>query len=325
MQPGDVSALWGMVDQSQQITENVLSVVTPEVLAAGNALWRGLAAIVIVWTGIQMALSGGPLNVGQAVRMVLAVSIPLGMLQFYTTPLPGTGGMTVPQLIVGMGRFINQIVVADAGQQMGEEVFGAFGSFALRLGEGGFLGENGVSWTSMLTGLPGLLDAAFDLVVTVGVMLLLGVGMLFVWALGQAQVMWSQIALSMALMLGPIFIPWIMVPPLAWLFWGWFRTVLIYSLYAAVASTVFRVMTELGVGVVRAWTESVTADGVDWTGATGLLGAAAQTMVTVPYIVGAGLAASKVGELTQLLVLGGGNLGSGAGQAMRALRTMRGG
>ena len=169
-----------------------------------------------------------------------------------------------------------------------------------------------------------MVEAAFDLVVTIGLMSLLAVGMMFVWALGQAQVMWSQIALAMALLLGPVFIPWIVVPQLAWLFWGWLRTVLIYSLYAAVAATIFRIMAELGVGVVQAWTGSIASDDVTWTGTTGLLRAGEQTLTTIPYIVAAGLAAAKVGELTQLLVLGGGNLGSGAGQAMRAVQYVRG-
>ena len=72
----------------------------------------------------------------------------------------------------------------------------------------------------MLTDLPGLLDTIFDLAVTVIIMAVMAVGLLGVFALGQAQVLWAQIALSIALLLGPVFIPWIIVPPLSFLFWG---------------------------------------------------------------------------------------------------------
>ena len=37
-----------------------------------------------------MALSGDGLNLATVVRMVIGLSIPLGMLRFYTAPLPGT-------------------------------------------------------------------------------------------------------------------------------------------------------------------------------------------------------------------------------------------
>ena len=53
-------------------------------------LWQSLALIVIVWTSTQMALSSDGLNLAAVVQMVIGLSIPLGMLRFYTAPLPGT-------------------------------------------------------------------------------------------------------------------------------------------------------------------------------------------------------------------------------------------
>ena len=53
-------------------------------------LWPGLALIVIVWTSTQMALSSDGLNLAAVVRMVIGLSISLGMPRFYTAPLPGT-------------------------------------------------------------------------------------------------------------------------------------------------------------------------------------------------------------------------------------------
>ena len=48
-----------------------------------------------------------------------------------------------------------------------------------------------------------------------------------------------------------VFIAWMVFPQLSFLFRGWFRTVLVCSLYGAVAAAIFRVITELGVFVVQ--------------------------------------------------------------------------
>ena len=306
-----------MLQQAAILINQLMAAVAPAVAGAGMQLWQGLALIVVVWTGAQMALSGGGVQMGGVVRMVIGLAIPLGMLRFYTAPLPGTG-RSVPDLITGMGEWLQLMIVADAGMAMLEQMGLAAGAWMdLFAGRGLFGGMAAFGW-NLMTDLPGVLDATFDLVLTVGLMLLLGAGLMFVFALGQAQVMWAQIALSISLLLGPLFIPWMLVPQLSFLFWGWLRTVLVYSLYGAVAAAIFRVITELGVFVVQGWTGDV-ASGVDWAGPTGLWTALRRSMVTVPYIVAAGLATLKVGELTQMLVSGGGNVASGA--STRAVQT----
>ena len=110
----------------------------------------------------------------------------------------------------------------------------------------------------------------------------------------------------------PVFIPWMVFPQLSFLFWGWFRTVLVYSLYGAVAGAIFRIITELGVFVVQGWTGAMAA-GVEWSGPTGIRTAWLVTSTAT------GLATLKVGGLTQMLVSGGGNVGSGA--STRAVQT----
>ena len=311
-----------MLQQASILVGQLMSSVAPAVAVAGMQLWQGLALIVVVWTGGQIALSGGGINMAAVVRLVIGLSIPLGMLQFYTAPLPGAG-RSVPELITGMGEWLQLMIVSDSGSAMLEQLALAGSGFRELLGGGGpFGGMGSIGW-SMLTDLPAVLDAAFDLVVTITLMLLLAIGLVVVFAIGQAQVMWAQLALSIALLLGPVFIPWLLVPQLSFLFWGWLRTVLVYSLYGAVAAAIFRLTTELGVFVVQGWTGDMAA-GVEWSGPTGIMTAWRRSMVTIPYIVAAGLATLKVGELTQMLVSGGGNAGSGAsGRAMQTAAVAR--
>ncbi|MCY4661764.1 MAG: type IV secretion system protein [Acidobacteria bacterium] len=311
-----------MLQQAGILVDQLMASVAPAVAGAGMQLWQGLALIVVVWTGAQMALSGHGVNMAAVVRMVIGLSIPLGMLQFYTAALPGTG-RSVPDLITGMGEWLQTMIVADAGSAMLEQFGLALAAWREQFGDRGIFGGMATFGWNVVTDLPGVLDAAFDLLVTVALMMGLAIGLIVVFALGQAQVMWAQMALSIALLLGPVFIPWMVIPQLSFLFWGWLRTVLVYSLYGAVAGAVFRVVTELGVFVVQGWTGDIAAD-VEWAGPTGIVTAWRRSLVTIPYIVAAGLATLKVGELTQMLLSGSGNVGSGAsGRAMQTATVAR--
>ena len=136
-------------------------------------------------------------------------------------------------------------------------------------------------------------------------------GLVVVFAIGQAQVMWAQSGTVDRAGARPDLHPWPLVPQLSFLFWGWLPTVLVYSLCGAVAGTIFRIITELGAFVVHRWTGDMAA-GVEWAGPTGIMTAWRRSLVTIPYIVAAGLATVMVSELTQMLISGRRNVGSGA-------------
>jgi type IV secretory pathway VirB6-like protein len=46
------------------------------------------------------------------------------------------------------------------------------------------------------------------------------------------------IATAVCVLLGPVFIPFFIVPKLEWLFWGWFRCFLQYAFYQVIAAAV---------------------------------------------------------------------------------------
>ena len=76
------------------------------------------------------------------------------------------------------------------------------------------------------------------------------------WALGPAVDAW-RIGLH----------PLDGFPQLSFLFWGRIRTVLVCSLYGAVAAAIFRIITTLALFVVQGSTGDL-ADGVEWLGPT---------------------------------------------------------
>ena len=203
------------VENWQIFAADLATAVAPQMLAAGMDLWRGLSLIVIVWTGTQMALAGGGVNMASVVKMIITLSIPLGMLQFYTTPLPGLS-LTVPDVITGMGSWLHGVIVAGAGEQMLTELQnmfrGMYDNLMLTPPAPGIMNPIrmfGALIAAIMSGITGLIFWVLMLLV-----------MLVVYTVGLAQIVWAQLAITIALLLGPVFIPFLVLPPLSFLFWG---------------------------------------------------------------------------------------------------------
>ena len=124
------------------------------------------------------------------------------------------------------------------------------------------------------------------------------------FAVTYAQVIWAQIALAILTLLGPIFIPWLVFEPMSFMFWGWFRAMLTYSLYAVIAGAVMRVFSGVGLAYV---TTLGTAQ-LNWQ-SMGDLGL--WLLAVLPLFVAGILSSLKCGELASMLVAGAGASGSG--------------
>ena len=281
----DPGAVKQMIDA---LTQALLDDIGRPLLDAGLDLWQGLAVILVVWTGLRMALSGG-FQAWEAVRLVTSLAIPRTILHFYDRPLP-LGGRTLPELIVGQGAWIADLIAQDSFSQFTTwiNVFGA------RVGAevyASFTWWNPLSW----------INAGADFVAGI-VLILLSLVMyllaLLLLVLGYAQVIWAQFAIAIAVAVGPVLIPWLLIGPMAFLFWGWFRTLLTYSLYAAIAAAVFRVFVgaiqAAGDGLFDQLTLDLTA-----------MGGALMWLVSYVVIAGVGLVAMfKIPELAGGLVSG---------------------
>ena len=299
------------VENWQTFAQDLAAAVAPQMLAAGMDLWRGLSLIVIVWTGTQMALSGGGVNMASVVKMIITLAIPLGMLQFYTTPLPGLS-LTVPDVITGMGSWLHGVIIAGAGEQMLTELQnmfrGMYDNLMLTPAMPGIMNPIrmfGALMAAIMSGITGLIFWVLMLLV-----------MLVVYTVGLAQIVWAQLAITIALLLGPVFIPFLVLPPLSFLFWGWFKTMLTYSLYSAIAAAVFRVSSQVGVEVLR----GLAAPGPYQT-AEGFSTLMQNFFMVLLFGVAALLGSLQVGSFASMLLSGAGTTSSGAGS--RALQGAR--
>ena len=302
------------VENWQIFAADLATAVAPQMLAAGMDLWRGLSLIVIVWTGTQMALSGGGVNMASVVKMIITLSIPLGMLQFYTQPLPGLT-LTVPDVITGMGDWLHGIIVAGAGEQMLTELQnmfrGMYDNLMLTPAAPGIMNPIrmfGALIAAIMSGITGLIFWVLMLLV-----------MLVVYTVGLAQIVWAQLAITIALLLGPVFIPFLVLPPLSFLFWGWFKTILTYSLYSAIAAAIFRVSSQVGVEVLQ----GLAAPGPYQT-AAGFATLIQNLFMVLLFGVAALLGSLQVGSFASMLLSGAGTTASGIGtRALQGARTMK--
>ena len=70
-------------------------------------------------------------------------------------------------------------------------------------------------------------------------------------AISIVVVAYGFIATAVCVLVGPIFVPFFIVPKLEWLFWGWFRCFLQYAFYQVIAAAVVFIISNLILGALR--------------------------------------------------------------------------
>ena len=291
---GDPGAIQAMLNA---LTEGLLAEIATPLMDAGGQLWQGLAAVVIVWSGVRIALSGGAFSAWDIVRVITAVIVPRTILFYYETPLP-VGGLTLPEAISGMGDWIADIVLQDTYSSTWAWL-GDFLSLAVAqvIAAGASLGIFSVFELG---------GAVVELVGALGVAILaifMGFVSLLLVVISFAQVIWAKFAVALLIALGPVFVPFLLFDPLAFLFWGWFRSLITYSLYSAVAACVVRVFLAAVRAASQGMWDAITPD-------LAAIGGGVMWMVSYFALAVAGLlAVFKIPDLASGLVSG--NAGGG--------------
>ena len=275
--------------------ESLTAAAGGEIFTLGNQMFAGLALVVVVLSGLKIAFGGG-LQPWELMRVVIGIWIPWVMLQFYTTDLPRMG-VTFPHMIVAGGNWLNDLLVDDSVLSVQIELTNLFKELSderdSAVGSGSLWKLLRTSFQTMLTEITGFV-----------VVLFMALMMLLLAAVTYAQVIWAQIALAILIIVGPIFIPFLVFEPLSFLFWGWFRAMITYSLYAVIAGAVLRVFSAVGIAFI-------TSMGQADLNFTSLMDVGLWMLAVVPFFVAGILASLKIGELASMLVTGGGAGGSG--------------
>ena len=217
-------------------------------------------------------------------RVVLGIAIPRTLLHYYSVPIPGVG-FTFPAMVAAGGIWLQNLFISDVVSVGYTEMTALVQAFAARLG---------AAWSggSLMTLVTEGVSVFFSSLVALMMGLPLVLGLVALFCLTYAQVIWAQVALAIVILLGPVFIPWLLFEPLAFLFWGWFRTLMVYTLYGVVAGAILRVFMGVGMGYVTTYTGALMGTGSSDPAELGLW-----VVVLLPLVVSGLMAGMKVGEL----------------------------
>jgi len=193
-------------------------------VALGLNLFRALAIILIVWFGVKSALASASGRFGfqldHFASLLMTISFGFAMITFYDRPLPGMD-VSFYHLVIDQGtnlaNALNNGIVT--------ELWGRLNSIYFETEQPGL---------SMAINALEILRYA----ITILALAAAEIASFVVIAFGY-------IAAAIAVLLGPIFIPFFIVPKMEWLFWGWLKSLLQYAFYPVVANAYIFVFGQL--------------------------------------------------------------------------------
>lgn len=184
----------------------------------GVNMYRSFVVIMLVWFGIRTALSDDGPKLAALAQLVLVFSLGFGMVNYYASPIPGIG-MSFVDLVKEQAYYVSEQI----GQATASEVSAEIARVTVELAE----------YPTTLSIHAALLSVAVTLVLATMqglIYMVIGFGL---------------VAQAVCLLLGPIFVPFFIVPKLDFLFWGFLRCLVQYSFMHCVANAFLEVFGRL--------------------------------------------------------------------------------
>jgi hypothetical protein len=202
------------IDPFASITAAVLDLLTRDgdlFLTLGTRIYRSLAVIVIAWFGIKVALTSAEgrhaVPWSHFASLLLTIAFGLAMITYYRAPVPGIG-ISFTQLLTDQPIFLARQIEVTQVQLLADRLNDLY----LSMEQPSLLN---------VTQLVGYFLVA--LAVTAARVALLAV------------IAFGLVATGVAVLVGPLFIPFFLVSGLEWLFWGWLKSLLQYAFYQVIA------------------------------------------------------------------------------------------
>src|SRR5947199_4849238 len=193
----------------QQAISSLLTTYEPEFLRFGFSLFVGFATILLVWQGIRMMLSQDSLgdHFFNFAKLLLFISFGYALIAFYESPIPGIG-VSFSNLITDQAHNFANILDARSLELTFDHLDELWQRFV-----------QPDAWSILANLLYWLL-----LIVVI-----------LAKAVALAVVAFGLIASAVCALVGPIFVPFFIVPKLDFLFWSWFKSFIQYSFIPVIA------------------------------------------------------------------------------------------
>lgn len=227
------------IDPFASITAAVLDLLMRDgdlFLRLGTNLFRGLAIILIAWFGIRTALSstegGAGLPLGPFVSLILTIAIGFTMITYYRAPIPSIG-LSFTQLVTDQPIYLARQLEVTQVQRLSDRL----NELYLALEQPSLLNASALVGYFLVA-----------LAVTAARVVLLAV------------IAFGLVATGVAVMVGPVFIPFFLVPHLEWVFWGWFKSLIQYAFYQVIAQAFVFVFGSFLINFLDAFPPPYTVD-----------------------------------------------------------------
>src|SRR6266849_7512197 len=217
----------------QQAITSLLTTQEPEFLRLGHSLFVAFATILIVWHGIQIMLSGESLgdHLFGFAKLLLFIAFGYAIVAFYESPIPGIG-VSFSNLITDQAHEFANILDARSLELVYDHLDELWQRFVQP--DAWSILANLIYWLLLI-------------VVTLAKVVSLAV------------VAFGLIASAVCALVGPIFVPFFIVPKMDWLFWSWFKAFIQYSFIPVIAFAflmiferfVFQFLTTLPPGITE--------------------------------------------------------------------------
>jgi TrbL/VirB6 plasmid conjugal transfer protein len=198
-----------IVGTIQQAISTLLTTYEPEFLRFGQSLFIAFATILIVWHGIRMMLTRDSLgdDMFQFAKLLLFISFGYALIAFYESPIPGIG-VSFSNLVTDQAHVFQNILDARSLELIYEHLDMLWNQFV-----------QPDTWSILANLLYWVLLIA----------------VIFAKVISLAIVTYGLIASAVCALIGPIFVPFFIVPKLDWLFWSWFKAFIQYSFIPVIA------------------------------------------------------------------------------------------
>ena len=194
----------------QQAITALLSTQEAQFIGIGNRMFVAFATVMIAWHGIRMMLAwrqSGEHMFGFA-KLMLVIAFGYAMIVYYETPIPGFG-VSFSNLITDQTSYLASLLGARSIQDAQQTLNTLWN--ALEQPDAWAILANLLYWLMLIV--IGLAQFALLFVVSFG-----------------------MIASAVCALLGPLFVPFFIVPTLEWLFWNWLKAFIQYSFLPVVAN-----------------------------------------------------------------------------------------
>jgi hypothetical protein len=176
-----------------------------------------------VKSALAAASGKSPFHFDNFASLLLTISLGFGMVNYYSNPIPGMG-TSFHNLITDESQFLaNKINQAEL-----QTVIERVADFETRMDS------------------PGIADILGTIIYAIVIILLAAAQ-----AIAIVVIAYGFIATAVCVLVGPVFIPFFIVPKLEWLFWGWFRCFIQYAFYQVIAAAVVFVIGNLILGILN--------------------------------------------------------------------------